>query len=433
MSNVTSGSKSMRVLLACLAVLAMGPMLHGCRASSQKDSSIQYLTNGDYTCADPGAARLAEVKSRAPNGFISGYPTDQMPVVWSRLALIPDRDLNYLIGNFKAGILKGITPGFGLFGVAGLTTLSYGTSPSGRAGMVASSITTAATMAGFALQHEIGHAVEILAIDAAAHSPAYQNFDADTAKLYQEVLARSDTRAYAKSSASEAWAESYANFYCSPQSHAFIQQNLAYTYGFLSAVLDPPVWEAASSATPTAAAGNTDNIVANDGAEASTTSSAAQNPFQSYINKILGFLGGGATNSSNAVANTTTAAGGTPEAGSAEIALALQDIPGPPPSTGVIVASQVEIKKIILCIGTQESCAAEGVLPITLVNSYLFDNYNTGNGRNFFKMKFISAAQEKVFDSEWHLAGYDASGKLVATRALTLKTFGTSASGGATP
>ena len=401
-------------------------LITGCQGENP-ENTIAYITNGDYACADPGEARLANVKSRLPAGFVKGYSDSQMVVALNRIALIPDRDLNYLIGNFKSGKLKGISPGFGLFGVAGLTTLGYGTSPAGRTGMVANSITTAASMSGFALQHEIGHAVEILAIDAAAETTSYSNFDSALAQLHKEIQSRPDARGYAKSSASESWAEAYAQYYCSPESNAYIQNNLPYTNGLLRAVLPPPIWEGGGGVTPTLPV-SSDNIVAPAGSTINNPApSGSQNPFQSFIDKIgsLFKTPNSTTNSgTNNIANNAITPNGSSNAipnGPSNITMALQDIAGTPRATGVTIASSLVITKVVLCIGTKQTCVAKEVLPTTMGNNFLFDNYAPGRERNFFRMKSINQDQEKVFASEWHLAGYDDNGNLVATRDLKMQ------------
>jgi hypothetical protein len=129
--------------------------------------------------------------------------------------------------------------------VAGRTYLRSGYTQTGFYGMIATDITTGYEQAGFALQHEIGHAVEVVAREA-AQKTAYQNFDAAIENVRQELRSKGAMiRRYAKDydTDGEAFAESYANYYCSPSSHAFIKNNLPYTYGFLSAVLAPPVWK----------------------------------------------------------------------------------------------------------------------------------------------------------------------------------------------
>jgi hypothetical protein len=127
-----------------------------------------------------------------------------MSVVLNRVALIPDRDTGYLFDNFKAGILRGIAPsGGGIFGIAGVTSLSAGKSPAGNSGLVAREIGTGPNQAGFALQHEIGHAVEILAADYAMNTQ-YKDFSATLSQLQAELSRRGDVRSYAKSSPNEA-------------------------------------------------------------------------------------------------------------------------------------------------------------------------------------------------------------------------------------
>ena len=411
---------TLQLSLACLGALGL---LASCRGG-QEQSEPQYLTSSDYTCATPSAARLADVQNRLPPGFVKGYPSSQMPVVYNRLSLIPDLYLNYLIANFKSGKLRGIYPGWSFFGVVGLTTLSAGTSPDGRPGMVATSITTSSTMAGFALQHEIGHAVEIVAIDSAAKTAAYQDFDGSLSKLYREVLSRPDTRSYAKSSSAEAWAESFASFYCSPDSYAYIQQNLPFTNGFLTAVLAPQQWAGgvgSASSTDNAVASGTNAPAPTPSASTNTTKKPSLNPFQSFIDKILAFFHIPAMNADEAIAGASAQPDGNiPAGGAADISLALQDIPGAEPATGMIIAARQEIKQVVLCIGQGSDCVPQQPLAAPTANSFLFNNFVSGQERNFFSIKTLRQDQEAAFGSPWHLSGYDAKGNLLVTRSLRI-------------
>ena len=233
------------ILLVCMPV-----HLAGCHIKAPADNHLKYLTESDEQCTSYDAARMDYIR-KLPSGFISGYPDNQMETVINRIAGIPDRDLDHLLWSFSTGKLSGIKPGFALFGIAGLTTLSSGSTKNGFRGMEAVSITTGANQGGFALQHEVGHAVEIVAREA-AQKTEYANFDAAMRDVVNELNSKGGLiRGYAKSSPGEAWAESYANYYCSPKTQDFIRDNLPRTFKFLNAVLTPARW--AVPAAPVAA------------------------------------------------------------------------------------------------------------------------------------------------------------------------------------
>ena len=221
------------ILLSFLILPACGEESH---------SHVDYLTNQNYACDPLSSGRLSQVENGLPAGFLRGYQGSQQAIALNRLAGIPDRYLDHLAENFEAGVFQGIKPETYLSpGVAGLTRLRGGSGPY-RGLLVAVSVTTAATAAGFALQHEIGHAVESVArLDARAKGI---DFDQEVRAMLMEFKGMGSIRSYAKSSEPEAWAEAFANFYCSGASRAFIDDKLsARTKNFLTGVLVPPVWQ----------------------------------------------------------------------------------------------------------------------------------------------------------------------------------------------
>lgn len=215
-------------------------LLAACGPLPQGESGLDYLTNSNPSCWQPDAERLAAVKERVGNNFVSGYSGNQQTIAEGRLAGIPDPHLDYLKGlnNFS-----GIRPeSYGIPGVAGLTRLSGGRTPGGKQCLAAISVSTSQTAAGFALQHEIGHAVECFARIKAEEIGI--DFEAELRAMLNEFKGKSNIRSYAKSQDPEAWAEAYANWYCSEESQDFIHKNLSErTRTFLAAVLEPAVWD----------------------------------------------------------------------------------------------------------------------------------------------------------------------------------------------
>jgi hypothetical protein len=382
------------------------------------------LIEGEYNCFSPPAERLSAVQGRIPSGFITGYAEGQMPVLLNRIALIPDRDTGYLFDNFKAGILRGIAPsGGGIFGIAGVTSLSAGTSPAGNSGLVAREIGTGPNQVGFALQHEIGHAVEILAADYAM-TTQYKDFPATLTQLQNELSRRGDVRSYAKSSPNEAWAEAYSNFYCSPESNDFIKSNLPFTHGLLRAVLVPPIWEATPTDKPprpqgdAGASGGSDEDGADGRSEEKGEDGAAGeagNTFSDFLDRVVGLLtqGRAGGEGSGSVQGVTSSTERARDASSGSIAVALRDVEGASSSTALMISTSKRIKRVSLCIGAIDDCSGSGK---SQANKYQFDEFKAGSGRNFFSLETVRASQEKVFDGEWHIQGYDAEGGLVAER-----------------
>ncbi|MBM4254208.1 MAG: hypothetical protein FJ146_19760, partial [Deltaproteobacteria bacterium] len=227
----------------------------GCRFTESHDNHLRYLQEGDQQCVTHNAARMNYIDS-LPAGFISGFQGAQMDVAKNRVAGVPDRDLEHLVWTFSSRKLSGIKPAALFFGVAGLTTLQSGATKNGFRGMVATSITTGGSQAGFAMQHEVGHAVEIVAREA-AQKTEFANFDQALRDIVNELNSKGGMiRGYAKSSPAEAWAEAYANYYCSPSSQAFIKDNLPKTYRLLTTVLPPAQWALQNPPAPPPAPGS---------------------------------------------------------------------------------------------------------------------------------------------------------------------------------
>lgn len=411
--------------VATMAVLVLpGLTLQTACRGRQGASQVAYLTEKDYQCHDPGSERLDAVRAKLPDGFVRDYPDSQSSVILNRLALLPDRDLDYLVSNYKSGILQGITPGGNSFlGVAGVTTLSAGTSPAGNRYMIARSITTGVNQVGFAMQHEVGHAVEVLGADAAMRT-SYSDFGNAMRQLQSELSSTPGVRGYAESSPNEAWAEAYANFYCSQESHAFIKDNLKFAYPFLLAVLEPPQWELA--AEPSAqgsdlprgrSTGRGDDLSqAARAAPAAEDAGAANNPFRTFLDRVVELLGqktGTATAKKNNDGASLIVRGA-----SRDLTIALADEQEPSPTTIMVLSTAPKVVKVLLCIGTASTCALPETKPKSVGNMFLFTEFRQGSRRNFFDVKNIGSDQEAVFAAEWHLGGYDKDGQLIATRSL---------------
>ena len=242
----------------------------------QAHSHPKYLDGGSYACEEYDTQRINEIKELFPEGYISGYSQEELDeYVYPRLAGIPNVYHNYLIDFYREGRLKGIVgkgftgPSGGVMGVTSFVSEPRSSGSSGRGGMcwfgicmgggggssggsgpaymLATEVSTkkyngrGTNPINFALQHEIGHAVmRKVRLDAEAAGVDYEN---GIRALYADVRQIPNVRSYAKSQEAEAFAESFANYYCSPESKEFIDRYLRKTSrDFLAAVFAEPVY-----------------------------------------------------------------------------------------------------------------------------------------------------------------------------------------------
>ncbi len=411
------------ILLASIPV-----NLAGCDFKSRADNHLKYLTESDEQCASYDTARMDYIR-KLPSGFITGYQGNQMEVVVNRIAGIPDRDLDHLLWSFSNRKLSGIKPGFALFGVAGLTTLSSGSTKDGFRGMQAISITTGANQGGFALQHEVGHAVEIVAREA-AQKTEYSNFDAAMRDVVNELNSKGGLiRGYAKSSPGEAWAESYANYYCSPKTQNFIRDNLPRTFKFLNAVLTPARW--ASPPAPTAAVVN--NPSGGQGGQQDSQTSGASKAADSagqprgageasgeWLDKLV-------KNADPSVFKPSAAAQssfkGSAEGSNESIRLALEDSADGSTDTGMMFASDADADQVLVCFDSESACKAKSALSaadalLTVPRTKII------GGRSFFLTKYFRADQANYLLQPWSALAYDKDGTLLSSRRFMLSERG---------
>lgn len=230
-------------------LILMGLFLAGCKPANDFSRS-KYLTPKDYKCYEPTNARLNEVQSMLPQGFVSASFGSLTPTVINRLAGIPNDYLQHLIDRFKSRKFVGFAPENLGGGVAGLTRLEGRNEDE----MYAKSIALRMDSVGFALQHEVGHALETFVKLEARKRKI--NFNSGFQAIFSEVQKSPGIRAYARSSVNESWAEAFANFYCSPESKEFIDggsksRGLPQTSSFLAQVLIQPQWLATTPNGPT--------------------------------------------------------------------------------------------------------------------------------------------------------------------------------------
>ena len=366
---------------------------------------------------------MAYIKA-LPADFLTGYSGAQMDIARSRLAGISDRDMDHLLYTHQQGTLSGIHPALLFFGVAGLTYLTSGQTRTGFHGMVATSITTGDTASGFALQHEIGHATEIVAQEA-AQKTEYANFDAAINQMYSEMTSKSSLiRDYARSSPAEAWAEAYANYHCSPATQAFIQANLPFTFKFLSAVLPParfsvpatppPPGPPASNppTLPTAVA--TNPSAGTSGGTAVQPSTSTQ--FGSWLDDLLKKDYPAVLSSKDPAdpANDSQTNGSNNV-----IRLALVDVDASGGLTEMMFAADVGITQIMLCFADEATCRGKVALAPD-DQLYAIAKHQDLAGRGIFTARYVRHDQTKYLQGPWFALGYDQDGKLLGTRKFSL-------------
>ena len=388
-----------RARSAPVAVLALLVAAPGCHKPSASPSAPTYLSSSDYNCATVSNERLAAVKAKVPEGMVKNFSGDQLPIAWNRVALIPDRDLDHLIWTYNQRILEGIFPKtYFTPGVAGLTSLTQSRTQGGTVGLIATSITTAPTMAGFALQHEIGHAVEVRAREAAAK--ANIDFEAKLGALVSELRGHASiTRSYARSNESEAWAEAYANYYCSTESQEFIKTNLPTTMQFLRQVLEPAQFESGSEPT-----GPTSKSLNPSGSSASSTASTTSTASGTAPDTGTATAAGG---------STSTAGTAVSHAGADDIAIAIGKETGDAGGLQIHLASRLAIRRITICTGgncTEQAQLATDASPLRSIHS--------GAERNLYPAKTVANADADLLSKEWLIQGYSADGQLLASRRI---------------
>lgn len=220
-----------------LGVAALVPLM-GCGVSRQEGgSNIKQLGNKDFACVEYDAAQTKAQLKDMPQGFINeaSFRVGKVDRVENQLTGIPRSYLTYLFAlNPQNGFrIAERNLGFGTVGVTmrampSLTPLTV-------------DLASTATGVDFALQHELGHALEgRVREENTGFATALQG-------LFQKESRNANLRSYARTQPAEYFAEAFANFYCSKDAQEFIASNVPDTYKLLKTSLAAASWDQAKT------------------------------------------------------------------------------------------------------------------------------------------------------------------------------------------
>ena len=208
----------------------------GCGREADLGSNPYQLTEKNFTCDRYDDAVKSDRLKTMPPRFVNegSFRVGRVEDVRNQLAGIPVPLMEYLYGVHRQnGLTVSESPLRGsTIGVTTLVGFRGGT-------MVPTSIavTNRPEAIIFALQHEVGHAVE-------GHVRRLKQTDPRQWQgAFNEGRSNAKIRSYARSEPAEYFAEAFANFYCSPAAHDFIKTELPQTYAQLKTMLPPPSWE----------------------------------------------------------------------------------------------------------------------------------------------------------------------------------------------
>ncbi len=207
------------------------------KAAVDNASDLNQLTDQLIGCVEYNKAQSAQKLDGMPDGFIAvdSWTPQTLGRLNNALAGIPKNYLQYLYQvhdqngfDISRTQLEG-----GVIGVTFFTDLPERIQI-GNQGFAAD----------FAVQHEVGHAINVKLDGEIA------NFDGKINTLFKQESQNPRLRSYARSAPAEYFAESFNNFYCGKQSNAFLKAELPKTYDFLKKSLEKPVFESDAGLDP---------------------------------------------------------------------------------------------------------------------------------------------------------------------------------------
>lgn len=224
-------------LRTCISlVLSVHATIIGCGQMSPQASDPLQLTEKNFACNEYTASEINERLKGMPQNFINtqSFQVGTVEQVRNQLTGIPEPMMTYLFDVHRQnGLSISEAP-------LGNTTIGETLLIGPRRDMMVPTrirITNRQEAVFFALQHEVGHAVEGFVNRSKQVDP--QTWQ----RAFQEGRSNGKLRTYARSSPGEYFAEAFANFYCSQAAHDFLKAELPQTYGHLKNTLPPPKWE----------------------------------------------------------------------------------------------------------------------------------------------------------------------------------------------
>jgi len=237
-----------------LLILTLAALTFTASCKKQEDSDTSALTNQNLSCTDYSAAQLAKISAEmnAVPGLFSKFATADNAALVKHFAAIPASYRSELINLKKAGTFQGfVKADLGTSGVMGSC------SSTNRGPRLISLTSRYPNAINFAMIHEIGHGVEgIVQRKAGKTNAVWESTlkglmaEAEAFNKKGGISRAQQVRDYAFHSDAEFFAESFHNYYCSKETHSFIEKNLPKTYAFLKTVLEAPVFASGAGPTP---------------------------------------------------------------------------------------------------------------------------------------------------------------------------------------
>jgi hypothetical protein len=218
------------------------------KVPARSGATPSYLAERPYTCASYPESIMSEVKSSIPQNMVRGWEGQDLEVFYKYYAGIPKSYRDWLAKNYQGGSFKGIYPQYTTKGWTGLTMLMSNGGPWYPQYITIASNGNKAHNIAFALQHEVGHAVQSQTeFSEVGKSNNLARSIQNLALI--EGSRNPSVRSYAKTQDrngrfTEYFAEAFSNFYCSEESYAFLKNQLPQTYALLAKTLTPPIWKA---------------------------------------------------------------------------------------------------------------------------------------------------------------------------------------------
>ena len=218
--------------------LSLGTIF-GCGSDYTADASrTTQVGRQTFPCIDYSLGQITQALRGMPEGTIeeTSFRVGRVDRVKNHLAGIPQTYLEVLYAarlKYKFHIAERSLPRSGAGVTMGLTTHLVG----GAGDPLSLYLTTDAKAADFALQHEVGHAVEgTIRLKSPNLANGFSN-------VYAAEGSNANVGWYAKTNSREYFAEAFASFYCSKAAQDYMAAYLPRTYSILKANLAPATFD----------------------------------------------------------------------------------------------------------------------------------------------------------------------------------------------